>query len=458
MTTNQAVSVAVADRRPLPHLLVFPFPAQGHLLPLLHLSTHLATRFAFSITVIITPKNLPLIQPFLSSSSQIHPLVLPLPPSSSLPSGAEHIRTLPDGTPSAALIHALSSLRPSILRWAKSQSNPPSALISDFFLGWCVNLAADLQISHVSFFSVSALLAAILHPLFLSLPPPSSTPVSVSPSLPSFPFPHLPSVFRRYVAGNPDWDFTRESFLSNSLSSAAIFDTFDFFDSHYLSHLRSSSYASGRLFAVGPIPPAVPESDNSNIFPYLDSCPPNSVVYICFGSQFTTEPALAAAISAGLESSGVRFVWAVGTAAPEEFNGKGKVVKGWVPQRAVLEHVAVAAFVTHCGWNSVLEGLVAGVLLLAWPMEADQFVNAKLLVEDAGVAVRICEGGPGKVPEAAELGRLIGEAVEEGSWPALRLKAAEMARKAKEAVAEGGSSFLAMEEMVKLLKQATTED
>ncbi|XP_020587803.1 UDP-glycosyltransferase 89B1-like [Phalaenopsis equestris] len=383
---------AATDRRPPTHLLVFPFPAQGHLLPLLHLSAHLATRFSFSITVVITLKNLSLLQPFLSSTSQIHPLVLPLPPSSSLPSGAEHIRTLPSGIPSAALIRSLSSLRPSILLWAKSQPNPPSALISDFFLGWSVHLAADLHIPHFSFFSSGALLAAILHPLFLSLPPPSYTPFSISPSLPPLPFPHLPSIFRRYIPGDPDWDLTRESLLSNSLSSAAIFNTFDFLESPYLSHLRSSSYSSGRLFSVGPIPPAVPESDNNNLLPYLDSCPPHSVVYICFGSQFALELAVIATIAAGLESSGARFVWAVGNAAPpEDFEGKGKVVKGWVPQRAVLGHAAVAAFITHCGWNSLLEGMAAGVLLLAWPMEADQFVNARLLVEETGVAVRVCE-------------------------------------------------------------------
>lgn len=38
----------------------------------------------------------------------------------------------------------------------------------------------------------------------------------------------------------------------------------------------------------------------------------------------------------------------------------------------------------HCGWNSILEGVVAGVPMLAWPMAADQFVNAALIMDHQG--------------------------------------------------------------------------
>ncbi|KAI5436388.1 hypothetical protein KIW84_022751 [Lathyrus oleraceus] len=59
---------------------------------------------------------------------------------------------------------------------------------------------------------------------------------------------------------------------------------------------------------------------------------------------------------------------------------------------AILGHRVVGGFLSYCGWNSILEAVVTGVWILGWPMEADHFVIAKLLVEDLGVAVRVCEG------------------------------------------------------------------
>lgn len=53
----------------------------------------------------------------------------------------------------------------------------------------------------------------------------------------------------------------------------------------------------------------------------------------------------------------------------------------------------MAVFLTHCGWNSIIEGLIVGVTMLAWAMGADQFVNANLLVDEFKVVIRAnCEG------------------------------------------------------------------
>ncbi|KAG0494576.1 hypothetical protein HPP92_005570 [Vanilla planifolia] len=407
------------QRPPPPHLLVFPFPAQGHLIPIVNLSENLVSRFGFSITVVVTPKNLPLILPHVTCSPQIHPLVLSLPSSSVLSSEAEHVRDLPHGVHSVALIRALSSLLP---------------LVHD-------------------------------------LPPPPAIPFALPHNLPPYPPPSPfllpsilslfppPSIFRRHVPGHSDWDFTRQSLLANARSHAAILNTFDFLESPYLAHLRATAYASGRIWAVGPIFPSVASTDeNEKILRWLDICPKRSVVYVCFGSQFTLEPAVTTALAAALEGSGARFLWAVGQGGayvPEGFEARvgarGMVWRGWAPQVAVLRHKSVGAFLTHCGWNSVLEGLTAGVVLLAWPMEADQFVNAQLLVEEAGVAVSAWAGGSGTVPEVGELARVIAESVEEENWPELRARAAEMGKRAKQAVTEGGSSFVELEQMVKLL-------
>lgn len=86
--------------------------------------------------------------------------------------------------------------------------------------------------------------------------------------------------------------------------------------------------------------------------------------------------------------------------------------------------------------------------LLAWPMGADQFVNARLLVEDTGVAVRVCEGLE-TVPDSAKLARAVAESLS-GSRPE-RVRAMEMKKFALDAVKEGGSSYSDLDGLVKEL-------
>ncbi|KAG8057172.1 hypothetical protein GUJ93_ZPchr0002g25577 [Zizania palustris] len=106
-------------------------------------------------------------------------------------------------------------------------------------------------------------------------------------------------------------------------------------------------------------------------------------------------------IAAGLDKSGHRFLWVVRAPStqhldallPEGFRartrGRGLVVNNWVPQPEILRHRATGAFVTHCGWNSVLEGITAGVPMLCWPMYAEQRINSVLVVEDMSAGVEM---------------------------------------------------------------------
>ncbi|ERM99955.1 hypothetical protein AMTR_s00110p00117260 [Amborella trichopoda] len=87
-----------------------------------------------------------------------------------------------------------------------------------------------------------------------------------------------------------------------------------------------------------------------------------------------------------------------GTGYPEGFFGRvaayGKVV-GWCPQKKVLAHPSIACFVTHCGWNSTLEGLNNGVPFICWPYFADQFLNQTYIVDiwKVGVGLKANEDG-----------------------------------------------------------------
>lgn len=112
---------------------------------------------------------------------------------------------------------------------------------------------------------------------------------------------------------------------------------------------------------------------------WLDAQPPRSVVLLCFGSKGAHPAEQLSEIAAGLDRSGHRFIWVVRAPAgtegqdldallPEGFSQRtrrrGLVVSPWAPQADILRHPSTGAFVTHCGWNSALEAITAGVPML----------------------------------------------------------------------------------------------
>ena len=115
----------------------------------------------------------------------------------------------------------------------------------------------------------------------------------------------------------------------------------------------------------------------------------------------------------------------------------------------ILRHQAVGAFVTHCGWNSALEGLAAGVVMLTWPLGVDQFINANFLVDQLGVAVRFFEDGNRSIPNSAELARLLVESV--SGCKSRRGRVMELRNATSEAI-RGGSSSIDMDKLVKKLR------
>jgi hydroquinone glucosyltransferase len=73
----------------------------------------------------------------------------------------------------------------------------------------------------------------------------------------------------------------------------------------------------------------------------------------------------------------------------ERTRGTGLAVTEWVPQVEILNHRAIGGFLSHCGWNSTLEAVAAGVPMLAWPLYAEQRTNAVLLSERVGLALAL---------------------------------------------------------------------
>lgn len=149
--------------------------------------------------------------------------------------------------------------------------------------------------------------------------------------------------------------------------------------------------------SLSSLPP--PYSDEYGCIPWLDNHRSASVAYIAFGTLATPPPVEIAALAEALEAYRTPFLWSLKDDSkeflPEGFMKRtselGKIVP-WAPQEQVLSHSSVGVFVTHCGWNSVLESIAAGVPLIGRPFFGDHHLNAWEVENEWKIGVRL-EGG-----------------------------------------------------------------
>ncbi|KAL0366574.1 UNVERIFIED_CONTAM: UDP-glycosyltransferase 86A1 [Sesamum radiatum] len=166
-------------------------------------------------------------------------------------------------------------------------------------------------------------------------------------------------------------------------------------------NLRQPTYAIGPMNFFSDVTKTIvekslwPESDCSR---WLSSKPPASVLYISFGSIVQINKQEIVEIAQGLLLSQVNFIWILRTADAlpvgfqDDVKDRGLIVP-WCNQNAVLSSPAVGGFLTHCGWNSVLESMCSGVPMICYPFYVDQPTNRKLVVDDWKVGIDLCDGG-----------------------------------------------------------------
>ncbi|PWA56117.1 glycosyltransferase UGT88A8 [Artemisia annua] len=224
------------------------------------------------------------------------------------------------------------------------------------------------------------------------------------------------------------------------------------------------------LYCIGPL---VAESGDVSheCLNWLDLQPSKSVVYLCFGSLGVFKGDQLKEIAKGLEMSGHRFLWVVRSPPsnrkedrflpppepnldellPEGFldrtRDRGLVVKKWAPQVAVLSHDSVGGFVTHCGWNSVLEAVRAGVPMVAWPLYAEQRFNKNVLVEEMKLALPMYESDGGMIV-ATEVEKRVRQLMDSEDGKLLREVATARKEEAALAMSDGGSSRVALSKLI----------
>ncbi|TVT97468.1 hypothetical protein EJB05_57290, partial [Eragrostis curvula] len=438
------------------HVMVLPFPAQGHVIPLMELS-HSLIRHGFKIYFINTEFNYDRILKSMEDKGAI-------------PEGV-HMLSIPDGLDpdddhtdigkmvgglAAAMFGPLEEIiRTKKIKW----------VIADVSMSWALELTNTVGVRIALFSTYSASVFAIRmklpkliengiidesgnvkrHEMIQLMPPIDSTEI---------PWVNLGNTLERRRVN------IRNVLKTNQLMTLAesiICNTFREVESEALALLPNA-------FPVGPLVAPMSRStghfwpEDLTCLSWLDTQAPSSVIYVAFGSSTVFDTTRFQELANGLELSGWPFLWVVRpnfTKAIEEewfnqfkdrMNGKGLIV-AWAPQQRVLSHPSVACFMTHCGWNSTMEGLMHGVPFLCCPYFADQFCNQSYVCNVWKTGLKLCASEQGVITKE-EIRNKISQVLGDED---IKARALMWKEKACASIREGGSSHENFLNLVKLL-------
>ncbi|KAG8391924.1 hypothetical protein BUALT_Bualt01G0237500 [Buddleja alternifolia] len=261
-----------------------------------------------------------------------------------------------------------------------------------------------------------------------------------------------------------------------SLAEGIIVNTFKELEPGPIEYLQKMGSDKPVVYPIGPLiqkGSSKSEVDESSVcLKWLDDQPNGSVLYVSFGSGGTLSHDQIIELALGLEMSEQRFLWVVrcpnSTTSnatyfnvqnsgdplaylPEGFldrtRGRGLVVPLWAPQAQILAHGSTCAFLTHCGWNSTLESVVNGVAMIAWPLYAEQRMNAVMLHEDVRVAMRPKVGENGLVGRV-EIANVVKGLMEGEEGKGIRSRMRDLKDGAAKVLSENGSSTKSLDDLV----------
>lgn len=481
-------------------LIFIPTPMMGHATQALHLANLMINRFDhLSITVLIM--KLP-VDPI--STNFMESLGSPAATSSSnVNSEVDRIRFhhLPPSkitsdccyrTPGVLLDLVIEDHKDHVRNYLVTRkSTPAAALVVDMFCTTMMDVGNQFGIpTYVFFTSGAAFLQLLFHLQILhdvdngdvSELINSDTELVISGFVNPIPPGVLPFVLiDKYQWSTRFLKYARACRKANGI----IVNTFVELESHALNSLHGDGATkSPPIYPVGPIinhaQMNLADDRDHDIMRWLDDQPRSSVVFLCFGSMGGFDMEQVREIANGIELSGYRFLWSLRHPAekgkslfptdyscieqiflPDKFFERtahvGKVI-GWGPQLKILAHEAVGGFVSHCGWNSILESLWHGVPIATWPIYSEQQLNAFEMVRELGLSVEIkldyhnyMDNDMNKVlVRAEEIERGIRSVMDGGNE--VREKVKRMRDKSRMSMEEGGSSYKSLELLIEDMK------
>ncbi|XP_059074511.1 UDP-glycosyltransferase 74E2 [Cryptomeria japonica] len=456
------------------HVVVLAFPQAGHTNPMLQFSKDLASQgviitlvsFAFDHHRMLkadkTLQRLGIRIRFESIPDRLPPGIDIVSDVLYVFSNLQHI----DGSDLEELIHRLNVTGP-----------PVTCIVYDAFMPWVAQVSTKLKIPRAVFYTQSATVAAIYHHFKYvekwNNCEQDSNDVVVIPAIGEMRMPDLPSIFFPPLLTAGCLDINLKLIESFNGASWVILNSFDELESKAINYLREANVP---VCTVGSLIPSAfldrinsedtqfggsPwEEETEECMEWLNSKPPHSVVYVSFGSIAAISTKQLREIGRGLQSSEQNFLWVIRSAAgqgtvwegfAEEIGDRGLIVK-WSPQLKVLNHPSVGAFMSHCGWNSTVEGLSAGVPMLGCDLCFDQPTNCKVMVEvwKMGVKLKRTQQDDGDVTfEWDEIERCVRRVICSEEGAELRKNAVHWKESAKTATMEGGSSHSNVSRFVK---------
>ncbi|RDX71820.1 7-deoxyloganetin glucosyltransferase, partial [Mucuna pruriens] len=462
-----------------PHALLTPYPVQGHINPLFRLAKLLHLR-GFHITFVHTEYNY---KRLLKSRG---PNAL---------DGLQdfHFETIPDGLPSTDedadvtqdLVSLCKSVRENFLQpfcdllarlndSATTGLVPPvTFLVSDFSMTFTVQAAEELSLPIVLFSPASACtLLSVLHyrTLFdIGLIPLKDESyltngyldrkVDWIPGMKNFRLKDLPDFIRTTDPNNFMLEFLIETTDNAHRASAIVLNTFNELESNVLNTL-SSMFPS--LYPIGPFPSFLNQSPQNHLaslgsnlwkedtecLEWLESKEAMSVFYVNFGSITVMSLEQLLEFAWGLANSKRPFLWIIrpdlviggsvilSSEFVNETSDRG-LIASWCPQEQVLNHPSIGAFLTHCGWNSTIESICAGVPMLCWPFFADQPTNCRHICNEWSIGIEIDTN-----VKREEVEKMVNELMMGEKGKKMRQKVMQLKKKAEEDTRPGGSSYM----------------
>ncbi|MCD9640191.1 hypothetical protein HAX54_025336 [Datura stramonium] len=405
-----------------PHAVLIPLPLQGHITPFTHLAMKLASK-GFTITFVDTESTHQQIATAQSLKDGDNPF------SHGQKCGLDiRYAKISDGFPLSfdrranarqfmkGLTHVFQThVDDFIENLVLSKPNPPiSCIIADSFHVWGSMIAKKYNLVNVSFWTEPATVLTVFYHMnllksnghFGSHDKYEDT-IRYIPGVQTIKPEDLPSYCQ-------DDDPSACNYVFKCIKDA---QKADFVIGNTVQELESSTISALQVqqpfYAIGPVFPTsftkrtistslLPASDCTN---WLNSKQDGTVLYISFGSLANLSKQDILEIAQGILISKVSFIWVLrhnilGSGErnilplgfEEETTGRGLVVP-WCSQLAVLSHPAVGGFLTHCGWNSILESMWCKVPMVCFPVLADQLTNRKLVVDDWRIGVNLCTRG-----------------------------------------------------------------
>ncbi|KAK6147097.1 hypothetical protein DH2020_018009 [Rehmannia glutinosa] len=359
--------------------------------------------------------------------------------------GCENLDSVPSRDLIRKFYRALDLLQTPLENYLIAHQPPPSCIISDKCLSWTSKTAKRFDIPRLVFHGMCCF--SLLSSYNVRLYGPH---LSVRSEWDPFLIPGMPVTVRiakAQLPGSfvalPDLDDIRDQMQeAEKKAYGVVVNTFPELEGGCVEVYKKA--IDKKVWCIGPVSLCNRETrdkfergnkasiDEKKCLEWLDSKKPKSVLYACLGSQCRLIPAQLIELGLGLEASKHPFIWVIKTGTDrfdeldkwmvdenfeERIQGRGLLIKGWAPQVMILSHPAVGGFLTHCGWNSTIEGVCSGVPMMTWPMFAEQFLNEKLIVEILRIGVRVGVEFPVRWGEEESVGvvvrrKQVGNAIE----------------------------------------------